>query len=159
MKDLRRNSVYLEKKVENLHTTLEYFNKGNERRIIFLSQIDFWDWEIAELIYSLTNFDERQISWQSAGLSKILYNSNFMLKFPIVESFIREMRWESKDYSHAVKAPKLEMNSLIERWNALLDRCEKELFLHKAENMKEAGGLVNAIPNLDKYRKDLLEVI
>jgi hypothetical protein len=158
MKDLRRNSVYLEKKVENLHTTLEYFNKGNERRIIFLSQIDFWDWEIAELIYSLTNFDERQVSWRSSGLSKILYNSNFMLKFPIVESFIREMRWESRDDSHTVKAPKLEMNSLIERWNALLDRCEKELFLHKAENMKEAGGLVNAITNLDKYRKDLLEI-
>ena len=50
-------SQYLLVKVENLQQTITFFNADSEsgslgKRLLFLTQIDFWKWEVDELLFS-----------------------------------------------------------------------------------------------------------
>ena len=64
-----RPSQYLLEKIQAFDTVLDFFgysSKGvieTEKRVIFLITIDFWEWEIENLIYSCQTFKERSQAW------------------------------------------------------------------------------------------------
>ncbi len=70
-----RPSVYLLNKCEAVDKVLDFFlaTEGSycrtlaEKRAVFLAQIDFWDWEIENLIFSFDSFMERVKAWNSTG--------------------------------------------------------------------------------------------
>ena len=62
----RRPSVYLQERAEDLWRVLDFFaapHRGQaparEMLVVFLSQLSFWEWELDNLIYAFTTFEER----------------------------------------------------------------------------------------------------
>lgn len=152
---IEKNSVYLLNKCENLQKSLDFFCGGDYktpakiRRVIFLLQIDFWDWELEELIFSFKNFHERSSAWGDNGIWKIFElfkKNNIELKQNILEEYNSWVDWRdydinSKSYQTKIVIPPTEnLNKTIEIFNSLLDLCQKEL---------QSGNLI-------KYKKELL---
>ena len=155
-----RPSKYLLDKVANMSGALHFFwsneqsnkNSLKEKRLVFLSQIDFWDWEMETLIFSFSNFEDRSKAWTEPGQIELLLRSQGIL---VSNSSIRSAgnlpwnnRWKRRG---VVYAPIKELNDCIETWNMLLAACEETVILHNVDDMINLGG--NFIHNLDKYRK------
>src|SRR5688500_8352071 len=84
----RRPSVYLEERCANLDQVLDFFlgpSRGqgghgpgaDEMLVVFLSQLGFWEWELDNLIYAFTTFEERSKAWRHEnghGLATALKN-------------------------------------------------------------------------------------
>lgn len=92
----KKDSLYLLNKCENLKTALDFFSGGNHqipgkiRRTIFLLQIDFWDWELEELIFSCKNFSERSAAWGDKDVWEIFElfkKNNIALKYNTLEEY------------------------------------------------------------------------
>lgn len=164
MKNDNRPSVYLLNKANSLLTALDFFETSRlttieEKRLIFLSQIDFWDWELENLIFSFQNFSERSDVWEDADA---ILKSIQRLGLPVKNNLVRNMNWSRKWYQWyrkqslpQVTAPFEVLQKVINKWNKLLDCCEKKLLRKDAENDIKFGA--NIVPNLDKYRKSLDE--
>jgi hypothetical protein len=73
----RRPSLYLEERCEGLARVLDFFLAPHRSRapgpkemlIVFLSQLGFWEWELDNLIYAFTTFDERATAWEHEMVS------------------------------------------------------------------------------------------
>ena len=71
----KRPSVYFLERCQELGRVLDFFlapQQGqspglNERLVVFLSQISFWEWELDNLIYAFTSFAERARAWEHEG--------------------------------------------------------------------------------------------
>lgn len=141
---MKRPSEYLVQKCNNLLTALNFFFKGNEyftaksKRIIFLSQIDYWDWELEELIFSFKNFRERGKAWSpNADVYGMLVAKGFDVKVPEVNELVYS---QARLDANQVYAPVDNLNEVIEKFNELLILSVKIL----------NNG------NLDKYKKELV---
>lgn len=137
-----RPSVYLQKKAEALYQALDYMSVGsyektiNEKILVFLSQIDFWDWEIEELIYTFKSFNERSKIWESTDLDTLLLKQKFVLNKKTInelENSFFNKKWrnyyraEYNDDNNEVFAPYKILNKIINKWNSLLEKCSKRL--------------------------------
>ena len=62
-----RPSQYLIDKCKSLDTTISFFGHGAvlEKRLTFLAQIEFWDWEMDEMIYAIESFQKRSQAWEA----------------------------------------------------------------------------------------------
>ena len=76
--ELQRTSFYLVRRADALSGALRFFaeiegTNGDRRRLQFLAQSDFWEWELDNLIYSFTNLAERSETWCSphAAVAKL----------------------------------------------------------------------------------------
>src|SRR5947208_16383068 len=67
--NFQRTSLYLVRRADALLGALRFFTatKGDaaRRRLQFLAQSDYWEWELDNLIYSFTNLAERRETWRS----------------------------------------------------------------------------------------------
>ena len=76
-----RSSLYLVLRAEALLGSLKFFISETDsvrRRVQFLAQSDFWEWEIDNLIYSFTNLASVSALVQYNGQTG-LYSSNVRL--------------------------------------------------------------------------------
>lgn len=158
---MSRPSIYLESKCNALCGAIDFFtgetcivHSRRRRKLIFLAQIEFWDWEMDELIYSCTSFKERAEAWQSGAedLDKLLRVKGIVIPVGVFHdiSWWREVR-----NSDDVVAPLKQLNYVIERWNKLLDLCVSTVFDKNIEKKKEQFGL-QALSNLDKFKKKIV---
>lgn len=136
-----RNSEYLLNKCKNLQNSLTYFTLGDSktraeiRRIIFLAQIDFWDWEIEELIFSFQNWKIRSKAWEgcTAEIFKMLKDNNISLKLNEMSSidyWVKNRYYDINSKYNEVEVvipPKEELLKTINIYNNLLILCEKEI--------------------------------
>ena len=68
----RRPSVYLQERADDLWRAFEFFTAphrgqspgAKEMLVVFLSQLGFWEWELDNLIYAFTTFEERATAWE-----------------------------------------------------------------------------------------------
>ena len=161
--------------------TGDYMRSINERLVIFLAQIDFWDWEIENLIFSFDTFDERSKVWESSGhVSSYLAKQGIIVKDKILCDLAEHNWWRDQrtvrprlasyktkagkrrkgteviEYEPVEKvktiAPVQELNQLICQWNELVEMCEKRLLTKHAENMVRLGA-TDILKNLDKFKK------
>lgn len=166
-----RPSVYLVSKAEALKTTLEFFHKkheSSEKLIVFLTQIDFWDWEMDNLIYSFEDFEKRSQSWRAAkDLPDLLSQNKIDVRADALDKVIwkqdcanwREacdLRYGRRSGQVHVVAPMETLNAVISRWNDLLDICEKKIISSHAKKAAQYGA--DLLPNLNKFRKKPLEL-
>lgn len=186
--NMARPSQYLVDKIVTLRKVLEFFGKEsgdymrtiNERLVIFLAQMDFWDWEIENLIFSFDTFDERSRAWESSGhVSSHLNKQGIVVRDKVLAELAEHNWWREQRtvrprlVNHKTKAgrrrkgaevieygpvekvrtvaPVEELNRLIIQWNILVDTCEKRLLSRQAENMARLGA--DVLKNLDKFKK------
>jgi hypothetical protein len=152
-----RTSIFLEKRCEILGQALIFFagekgshaKPGREKRLMFLSQIEYWDWEMDELIFSFETFRERAEKWRSnkAGIEQVLRSKGILVK---INQF--DLNWWRGWNRGKVVAPFDKLNTVIKQWNDLLTFCEQTLLQKGLEDKKEQFGM-NVETNLDKFRK------
>lgn len=136
-----KNSAYLVDKCKNLDKVISYFCKGGsftkpgtEIKLSFLAQIDFWDWEIEELSFSIRSFEKRSKAW---GNSVDFINELNKQGFVVKNDAIRTGTWRRDDdlLREEVVAPVKEFNELLEKWNKLIDMCEKLMDKHSLDKL------------------------
>lgn len=152
MKNNIKKSKYLENKCENLSNTLNYFSSGgynfseNSKHLIFLSQIDFWDFEIDSLIFSFDNFKERSKAWNSEkNIEKMLIEKDITVKPSILKNIKFDYGYNWKEET---EAPYEDLERLIKKWNLLIGSCEK-LISNDLEKYNMTG-----LRDLNKYKKE-----
>ena len=151
-----RSSVYLAEKAASLQQALEFFLTGQnqlERHLVFLAQIDFWDWEIETLMFAFENYEVRSRAWNSVQglLNGITANK---LNVKLSEKQERSLRvergtWRSNRKVKVV-APTSELVQLLETWHQVLDVCEP--LIRTPQKQIDAFGL-NCKADLSGYRK------
>ena len=152
-----RPSKYLLDKVVNFSNTLQFFLSNengtkhslNEKRIVFLAQIDFWEWEMETLIYSFSNFRDRAKAWAGCPV-EMLRKNGILTKTKAIEN----LRWDRRWHGTETVAPIAELNECIDKWNRLLETCEQTVMVNASEIETFNAGFIK---NLDKYRKQSSE--
>lgn len=150
-----RPSQYLVEKCQSFHKVLDFFlGPDKERRVSFVSQIGFWEWELDTLIYSVTSFEERSKVWEvMSSAEDALRQQGIVLKRGVLEGTRYNKKMRVK-YGTKITAPIATLNEVIERWNQLLDVCENLL----PDNLEKAVELgANVLTSLKKYRKKILQ--
>ena len=149
-----RSSSYLYQKIENLSGTIKFFEQNAHARILFLSQIDFWSWEVDELIFSVSNFEERKKDWLTDPqvlLDKLVEEGYCIDLSDNVSSMLRYMKGSAEYRNY--DTPWADLEVLIDKWNDLLRLVELALFNPKKVKMiVESGGLAKSI---ESYRKSM----
>lgn len=151
-----KTSIFLKERVAVLRQALSFFagNKSNipsyTRKCIFMSQIDFWDFEMDSLIYCFDSFEQRQRQWSHIGsLHERMEKNNI-----IVNSKTIKKLYENTIYNphKPITAPIEDLNSLIDFWNEIIINCEKLIDLNKIKSIDNCNGS-SYLKNLDKFKK------
>jgi hypothetical protein len=170
-----RPSVYLEEKCEGLEKVIDFFlsSKGgllkpaDEKLLVFLHQIDFWDWEIENLIFSFDNFEERSRAWETTGGIAAYLNNRFgiLVKNKTADRVeldrrYREVRRRYKEWwnpdaakKNEVYAPWEKLVKVVDKWNQLITLCEERVLVAEKHRKTAADLGAQVLPNLDKFRK------
>jgi len=164
---MSRESKYLIRKIEAFDTAFKFFSKCSsgmgveEKMMIFLCNMNFWDWEIENIIYSVVNFEDRSEAFENfSSLIEGVMKSGFLLKQSKVEDVKLDRRWKnhsscrSKSTSQMV-APVDQLNQLIDDWNDFLSRIEKKLMSKTAKSFENWGENMKA--DLSSFKKEKLE--
>jgi hypothetical protein len=133
VKQETRASFNLTRKAEALLGVLRFFldtSSPANRRLQFLAQSDFWEWEIDNLIYSFTNLRERSKTWQSSDHAIRKLGT---LGVAIDTKVARKVRWrpyqrhwQHKDALRRI-APVELLREVIDLWNQIVDMAENPL--------------------------------
>jgi len=146
-----------------LFQSLEFFTHKTESRLIFLAQIDFWDFEIDSLIYCFNSFNERKEMWDnSINIEEMLLKKNFIPKKRILNDFVRDKKYQKRierwnraktQLKGDVESPDKSLLKCINKWNELISECQN--LLVNRDTLKKAVELCNAKIecDLDKYKK------
>lgn len=160
-----RTSQYLLNRCNTLDKALQFFFgtkgdrtfSGKEKRIVFLLQIKYWDFEIDSLIFSFDTFKTRQSNWKES-LELSLNTLPYILQKDVIKSaknadYYRESTWYFNKREDVV-APIQQLNILIEKWNNLIELCEKTLLDTKSKEKSEKYGFADIEYDLKKYKKE-----
>lgn len=126
----RRPSIYLQERAEGLARLLDYFTAphrgqapgSKEMLVVFLSQIGFWEWELDNMIYAFTTFEERATAWEHEngfGLANALRTKGIWIQTGAVKN-LKLKRQARSGRRREVFAPVASMNQVIAQWNDLL---------------------------------------
>lgn len=152
-----RPSVYLMEKAKALLNAITFFAshvKNEERMLVFLSQVDFWEWEIDNLLNSFYTFEDRKELWEDAdAVQQQLNRMGISIRPKKMHSLKIDRRWK-KWYlgrEREVVAPMTILKEVIERWNKILQVCEEKYLSKYSEVAAEMGA--NVLPNLAKFKR------
>lgn len=143
MKEQVRTSFYLTRKAEALLGALRFFTEAKaplHRRLQFLAQSDFWEWEIDNLIYSFTNLQERSKTWQSSDHAiRKLSAMGIVVDVKVARKVRwrpRSTHWQHKDSTRRV-APAELLKETIDLWNRLVDLADEHFVTSMRENAEK----------------------
>jgi hypothetical protein len=158
----RRPSIYLQERAEDLARVLDFFtapHRGQapgykEMLIIFLSQLGFWEWELDNLIYAFTTFEERATAWEHEngfGIANALRTKGIWVQTAAAKKI--KIRRQARSGHRRVFAPVASLNKLISQWNDLLRFCEEGVLIPPKEREIALQSGAQLMPDLSKYRK------
>jgi hypothetical protein len=161
----KRPSVYLVEKCETLQTVLNFFlnedathgRTANEKLLVFLLQLDFWEWEVDNLIYSFESFATRAASWEhenAYGFVNVLKNRGIAVNIQALGN-LKGRRQDRAKWASRVIAPTESLNNVLAKWNELITRCEERILVPKTERSKMAEWGIELLPDLSRFRKQL----
>lgn len=140
---MEKPSAYLVGKCECLAKVVDFFLSNNggyhrsvkDKRTVFLAQIDFWDWEMDELCYSVDSFTERSKAWEScANMRESLGRLGIPVDPSIVYKIESDRGWNTYFIGkNQVVPPTDALNLVIKKWNKLLKVCEDTLLMERKE--------------------------
>lgn len=159
-----RNSAYLEQKALGLQQALKFFlasshGQGREERLLaFLDQIDFWDWEVEELMFSFKNFAERAEAFSTTTPGERAATQGILVKDAKARDLQFERRYAAtmeRNYGMRTKghvpvvAPEDALEATLATWHDLLTAAERSV-------MATPGTVENAVrAGVTGYQKDL----
>lgn len=152
-----RTSLYLVNRADALLGALKFFlntaGDSRERRLQFLVQSDFWEWEIDNLIYSFTNFAERKQTWESGHAAKQkLTKLGLVLDAKLVKRVRWRDRWQLQTHTSRV-APAAMLRDVIDVWNELVRVTESEFVTPFRDNAKKWN--IDTRLDLKSLRKEM----
>jgi hypothetical protein len=164
----KRPSVYLVERCQELGRVLDFFlapHQGqtpalDERLVVFLAQIGFWEWELDNLSYAFTSFAERSTAWEHEsgyGIANELKARGILVRLSAVKDF-RDKRVARAERRRRVVAPTRELNRVIGIWNALLDACEERVLVPRADRERAVELGAQLLADLSRFRKAPLAV-
>jgi hypothetical protein len=160
VKEHLRTSFYLTRKAEALLGVLRFFHEPRSplhRRLQFLAQSDFWEWEIDNLIYSFTNFQERSKTWRSSDRAIRKLGA---LGVVVDAKVARKVRWRLEHWQHkdATRrvAPVEMLKEVIDVWNSLVDEVEALLVAPMRENAEKWN--IQTVTSLRHLKKGMPEL-
>ena len=162
----RRPSIYLQERAEDLGRVLDFFTAphrgqapgAKEMLVVFLSQLGFWEWELDNLIYAFSTFDERATAWEhenGVGIANALRSKGIWIQLGAVKN-LKLKRQARSGRQREVFAPVASLNRLISQWNDLLGLCEQWVLIPPAERDAAIQSGAQVMPDLSKFRKALL---
>lgn len=162
----RRPSVYLQERAEDLWRVLDFFaapHRGQapserEMLVVFLSQLSFWEWELDNLIYAFTTFEERATAWEhesGVGMANALRTKGIWVQMVAVKD-LKLKRQARSSRQREVFAPVASLNKVISQWNDLLELCEQRVLIPQEEREAAIRSGAQLLPDLAKFRKTLL---
>lgn len=139
----QRTSLYLVRRAEALLGALQFFRKGGgdtvSRRLRFLAQSDFWEWEMENLIYSFVNLAERARTWDADEFAvRKLGHLGIKLDAKLVKSARWRGDWRIETNTQRV-APVELLQQVIDLWNELLALCEGHFVQPMQDKAKKYG--------------------
>jgi hypothetical protein len=145
----QRPSRFLKQRIECFAETLAFFSRQTQSKVAFLLQLDFWDWEMDEILYAVGNFAEREKAWRVSGhtADEMLIADGIFLKNRALGSY------GPATQSTRVIAPLDDLAKLVARWDDLISECERMLDPNCTAQLLKVGGKV--LQDLTKYRKTL----
>jgi hypothetical protein len=163
-------SLYLIQKAEILGHTLDFFLGGTgdpkaasknapERQVQFLAQIEFWDWEMENVIAAYADFDRRSRTWESEN--SVLANLRRM-GIPVRYKSINRVRWSRSEVRYGIRretkivAPYDVLSEVVEKWNTLLTHCEKHLDRRAADFVNLGARFVTDLSTYVKHMPNSL---
>lgn len=165
--DQHRPSVYLQERVAALAQVLDFFaapHRGQspgpkEMLVVFLSQVEFWEWELDNLIYAFKTFQERATAWEHEngfGIANALRTRGIWIQLSAVKD-LKLKRQTRSGRGRGVFAPVVDLNKVIQRWNELLLLCEEKVLIPHEEREAALRGGAQLLMDLAKFRKLPLE--
>ncbi len=148
MSQNRKPSVYLLERVQVFDQTITFFEQSNVRRMIFLAQIDFWEWEMDTLIFSFQTFEERSKAWLE-DIQPLLLKQGILAKHKLTKDTTYDNAWRGGQ--RQVIAPIPELNKCVDHWNHFLDVLESKCLRKDSGEMAKLNK--NFVADLSKYRK------
>ena len=157
-RDEVRTSLYLVRRAEALLGALQFFLKepGDAigRRLVFLAQIEFWEWEMENLIYSFTQFEERSHAWQSPEhVRDKLWEAGVMVDAKIAAR-VRWGRgmWRVQGEGRRV-APAELLAETVQAWNRLIDLVDTHFVRKNRERIEKFN--IQARKDLMHLKKEM----
>lgn len=161
----KRTSVYLESRCEIVEQLLAFFEAKNvepllkvERAVVFLAQLQFWDWELENLILAINSYRERSTAWTDLngyGMANALKTAGFWIRKKYLGG-LKSRRVQRQVSGQQVSAPVKRLNLLLIRWNNYLDYLEQEVLIDEEERLDAASYHCNIHLNLNAWRKAML---
>jgi hypothetical protein len=162
----RRPSIYLQERVEELGHVFDFFTAphrgqspgAKEMFVVFLSQLGFWEWELDNLIYAFTTFEERATAWEhenGIGIANALRTKGIWVQMAAVKN-LKLKRQARSGRRRGVYAPVDSLNKVIKQWNDLLDLCEQRVLIPPEERENAIRSGAQLMADLSKFRKTLL---
>ena len=152
-----RTSLYLVLRAEALTGALKFFlapTSDKRRRLQFLAQSDYWEWEIDNLIFSFTNLAERQKTWTD---SRTQLDKLYKLGVPVDVKMLKEVRWRRGGWALRAQqqrvAPVPLLEECIDTWNTLIDQVEREFITPMKDKVKKWN--IQGHTNLKHLRKKM----
>ena len=162
----RRPSIYLQERADGLARVFDFFtapHRGQapgfrEMLVVFLSQIGFWEWELDNLVYAFTTFEERATAWEHEngfGMASALRTKGIWIQSRTVKN-LKLKRQARSGRGREVFAPMASMNKVIAQWNDLLSFCEQHILISPEECEIATQSGAQLMTDLSKFRKTLL---
>jgi hypothetical protein len=159
----RRPSIYLQERCDDFARVLEFFTAphrggapgATEMMVVFLSQLAFWEWELDNLIYAFTTFEERAQAWEHEsgfGIANVLRTKGIWVQSGAVKN-LKIKRQARSGKRRDVFAPVESLNKVITQWNDVLTLCEERVLISPEERdvAKQSGAHI--LNDLSKFRK------
>jgi hypothetical protein len=165
-----RPSNYLAAKADALSQVITFFKKGDGTAhllAVFLAQIDFWHWEMENLIFSFDTFEQRARAWGKAHDLHEMVSARFAVKRQKLERAEQHRKWlqwigldlrsrEGHDLRSRVYAPYDKLNEVLDEWNDLLFLTEQRLMPSEVRDYARKFNL-QVETDLARYRFKLRE--
>jgi hypothetical protein len=167
MDQRKRPSLYLLERCQELSRVLDFFHEVrrvplglDERLVVFLTQMGFWEWELDNIIYAFNSFAERSRAWDNdsgSSMAESLKARGLPVRFSAVKN-IKVNRHNRAERMRQVIAPIEELNRVIGVWNDLLDLCEERVMQSAEERKRDANLGANVLTDLAQFRKTPLPI-
>jgi len=158
----KRTSVYLDTRCEIMQQLLEFFEAQGldpllkvERAVVFLTQLKFWDWELENLIFAITSYQDRSSAWTDIngyGMANALRSDGFWIRKRYLGGLKNRRVFQQKRGVEVVE-PLNRLNGIITRWNRYLDFLEVDVLIDAEERLELAGHHCAIHVNMDAWRK------
>lgn len=155
-----RSSIFLCELCETFYTALNFFRTSNkfsdaEKGLIFIAQIDFWDFQIENLIYAFDSFQERQEDWVNFdSIVDKIKKKDLIVRTEHLQNVKNARYW--KNQNKALNEPKDLFLKTVTLYNDIIDKYSYLLINKKQEKQYKLVGI--KVKRIEDYKKKLPKV-